>query len=36
MNWDVTGDGKTSLKTFFGIFGDTMGADFAATYNPNA
>jgi hypothetical protein len=36
MNWDVTGDGKTSLKTFFGIYGDTMGADFAATYNPNA
>jgi len=36
MNWDVTGDGKTSLKAFFGIFGDTMGADFAATYNPNA
>jgi len=36
MNWDVTGNGKTSLKTFFGIFGDTMGADFAATYNPNA
>ena len=36
MNWDVTGDGKTSLKTFFGVFGDTMGADFAATYNPNA
>ena len=36
MNWDVTGDGKTSLKTFFGIYGDTMGGDFAATYNPNA
>jgi hypothetical protein len=36
MNWDVTGDGKTSVKAFFGIFGDTMGADFAATYNPNA
>jgi hypothetical protein len=36
MNWDVTGDGKTSLKAFFGIFGDTMGADFASTYNPNA
>ena len=36
MNWDVTGDGKTSLKAFFGVFGDTMGADFAATYNPNA
>src|SRR3989441_1069569 len=36
MNWDVTGNGKTSLKAFFGIFGDTMGADFAATYNPNA
>jgi hypothetical protein len=36
MNWDVTGDGKTSVKAFFGIFGDTMGADFASTYNPNA
>jgi carboxypeptidase family protein len=36
INWDVTGNGKTSLKAFFGIFGDTMGADFAATYNPNA
>ena len=36
MNWDVTGDGKTSLKAFFGVFGDTMGADFASTYNPNA
>ena len=36
MNWDVTGDGKTSLKAFFGIYGDTMGGDFAATYNPNA
>ena len=35
-NWDVTGDGKTSVKAFFGIFGDTMGADFASTYNPNA
>ena len=36
MNWDVTGDGKTSLKAFFGIFGDTMGADFSQTYNPNS
>jgi hypothetical protein len=36
MNWDVTGDGKTSLKAFFGVFGDTMGADFSQTYNPNA
>ena len=34
MNWDVTGDGKTSLKAFFGIFGDTMGADFAADLQP--
>ena len=32
---DVTGDGKTSLKAFFGMFGDTMGADFSQTYNPN-
>jgi hypothetical protein len=36
MNWDVTGNGKTSLKTSFGIFGDTMGADFSQTYNPNS
>jgi hypothetical protein len=36
MNWDVRGNGKTSVKAFFGVFGDTMGADFAATYNPNA
>ena len=36
MNWDVTGDGKTSMKVFFGIFGDTMGADFSQTYNPNS
>jgi hypothetical protein len=36
MNWDVTGDGKTSLKAFFGVFGDTMGADFSQTYNPNS
>jgi hypothetical protein len=36
MNWDVTGDGKTSMKAFFGIFGDTMGADFSQTYNPNS
>jgi len=35
-NWDVTGDGKTSIKSFFGIFGDTMGADFSQTYNPNS
>ena len=34
--WDVTGDGKTSVKAFFGIFGDTMGADFSQTYNPNS
>ena len=36
MNWDVTGDGKTSLKASYGIFGDTMGADFSQTYNPNS
>jgi hypothetical protein len=36
MNWDVTGNGKTSLKASFGIFGDTMGADFSQTYNPNS
>jgi hypothetical protein len=35
-NWDVRGDGKTSVKAFFGIFGDTMGADFSQTYNPNS
>jgi hypothetical protein len=36
MNWDATGDGKTSVKAYFGIFGDTMGADFSQTYNPNS
>jgi len=36
INWDVTGNGKTSLKASFGIFGDTMGADFSQTYNPNS
>jgi hypothetical protein len=36
MNWDATGDGKTSVKAFFGVFGDTMGADFSQTYNPNS
>lgn len=36
MNWDATGDGKTSVKAYFGIFGDTMGADFSQAYNPNS
>jgi hypothetical protein len=32
----VTGNGKTSLKASYGIFGDTKGADFSQTYNPNS
>lgn len=34
--WDVRGNGKTVIKGSFGIFGDTMGDTFAATFNPNA
>jgi hypothetical protein len=33
---DVAGNGKTVLKASFGLFGDTMGDTFAATFNPNA
>jgi Carboxypeptidase regulatory-like domain len=34
--WDIRGDGKTLIKASFGLFGDTMGSLFAATFNPNA
>ncbi len=34
--WDVRGNGKTVLKASVGIFGDTMGELYAATFNPNA
>lgn len=34
--WDITGSGKTVVKGSFGLFGDTMGDTFAATFNPNA
>jgi hypothetical protein len=34
--WDVNGNGKTIIKASFGLFGDTMGSLFAATFNPNA
>ena len=34
--WDIRGNGKTVLKGSFGIFGDTMGSLFAATFNPDA
>jgi hypothetical protein len=34
--WDVTGNGKTVVKSSFGIFGDTMGDLYANNFNPNA
>jgi len=34
--WDIRGNGKTVIKGSFGIFGDTMGSLFAATFNPDA
>jgi hypothetical protein len=34
--WDIAGDGKTVVKGSFGIFGDTMGYNFANTFNPNS
>jgi Carboxypeptidase regulatory-like domain len=34
--WDIRGDGKTIIKASVGLFGDTMGSLFAATFNPNA
>jgi hypothetical protein len=34
--WDITGSGKTVVKGSIGLFGDTMGDTFAATFNPNA
>ena len=34
--WDVAGNGKTVVKGFFGIFGDTPGDIFGSIYNPNS
>lgn len=34
--WNVGGKGKTVIKGFFGIFGDTPGDVFGNAYNPNA
>jgi hypothetical protein len=33
--WDVTGTGRTVLKTSYGIFGDTMGDLYSNAFNPN-
>ena len=33
--WDIRGNGKTVLKAFFGIFGDTMGDAFGDFFNAN-
>jgi len=33
--WDVFGNGKTVLKASVGLFGDTMGDDYATSFNPN-
>jgi hypothetical protein len=33
--WDVTGTGKTVVKTSYGIFGDTMGDLYSNAFNPN-
>lgn len=35
-SWDVMGNGKTVVKGFFGIFGDTPGDAFGEAFNPNA
>ena len=34
--WDVAGNGKTVIKGFFGIFGDTPGDAFGEAFNSNA
>lgn len=33
--WDLTGKGTTIVKGGYGLFGDTMGADYAGDFNPN-
>ena len=33
--WDLFGHANTVLKGGFGIFGDTMGSDYAGDFNPN-
>lgn len=34
--WDVTGNGKTVVKGYFGEFGDTMGFLYSNLYNPES
>jgi hypothetical protein len=34
-SWDTFGHGRTVVKATWGMFGDTMGSEYAGNYNPN-
>ncbi len=34
-SWDTFGRGRTVVKATFGMFGDTMGSEYAGDFNPN-